>query len=222
MKEIKKQMAELGLRFGREMLKFALLSLVFVGLEIGMYFFLGGSYYLLLPLIGWIFFVYLYFSRYARTILKRQQQRMDEFVSLFTFFGIYVEDGFTVFRALGALQEFASDDLQGKIGQLLEDIEQDKSVEPYAQFASFFPDVAVKQVMVSVYQMVEEGQGGLYVAQFNRLFQKLSDQKHVLEKEKRLERLQTLSFLPLAGSAISMITLSLTLLQVMEETMNVL
>ena len=222
MKEIKKQITELGLRFGREIFKFALLSLVFVGLEIGLYFLLGGSYYLLLPLIGWVFFAYLYFGRYARTILKRQQQRMDEFVSLFTFFGIYIEDGFTVFHALGALQEFASDDLKGKIGQLLEDIEQDKSVEPYAQFASFFPDVAVKQVMVSVYQMVEVGQGGLYVAQFNRLFQKLSDQKHVLEKEKRLERLQTLSFLPLAGSAISMITLSLTLLQVMEETMNVL
>ena len=222
MKKIKEQILDLGLNVKKEILFYGLLCLGFLTIFAVTVIFLGLSYYVLLPLMAWVFASYLYANRYARLILKRQRKRMDEFVTLFTFFGIYIEDGFTVFHALEECRNFASDDMKRLFDSLLEEIDLNKSVEPYDRFASHFPDIAVKQVMVSIYQMVNEGQGGVYIRQFNHLFQKLSDQKYAFEKERRNERLQTLSFLPLAGSAISMITLSLTLLTVMEESMNVL
>ena len=76
--------------------------------------------------------------------------------------------------------------------------------------------------MISIYQMVDEGQGGVFIRQFERLFGRLSEQKHQSDKERWNDRLQTLSFLPLVGSGITMVALSLSLVNIMEGSLNVL
>ena len=79
----------------------------------------------------------------------------------------------------------------------------------------------IKEVMVSIYAMIEEGGGGAYIARFQHIFGKLSDDKHLRAKEKRVESLQNLSFLPLLGSGIAMLMLTVALMEIMGSLMNV-
>ena len=69
-------------------------------------------------------------------------------------------------------------------------------------------------------EMVDEGEGGVYIRQFQKLFGRLSDTRHALDSAKRLSRLDTLSFLPLAGSGIAMLALTLSIMDIMGGMMD--
>ena len=85
---------------------------------------------------------------------------------------------------------------------------------PFADFAAYFPDPKIKEVMVSIYQMVEEGSRSRYLVQFHRLFGKLSEEKRSDEAKRRLSKLDALSFLPLLGAMMSLLMLALAVGQI--------
>ncbi|MBQ2494470.1 MAG: hypothetical protein II520_04475 [Bacilli bacterium] len=222
MKGIKEAVLKLGLNPQKELLWYVVFSLLFVIGGVGMWFLLGPSYYLLIPVFAWCVFTYFYLSRYSRMIKKKQDWMNEEFVRFFTFFSIFIHNGYNVYTALMELLPFSSDDMRERLERLLSSIESDKSVTPFVAFAEEYEDIAVKQVMVSIYQIVEEGGGDAYLRQFERLFGHFSDQSHQLIREAKANRLQTLGLMPLAGSAIAMIALSLVLMRIMEGSTYVL
>ena len=217
----KQSLERAGLDPKKELLLGLALILPFIGAFVLVYLTFGSSFYLVLPVIAYFFFLYLHLGRFRKILQKKEEKRTEEFVRLFTFFGVFIQDGFNVYSALKEIESFASEDMKGLIERLLHDVEEDKSVEPYIRFSSEFGDIAIKQVMISIYQMVDEGQGGVFIRQFERLFGRLSEQKHQSDKERWNEHLQTLSFLPLVGSGITMVALSLSLVNIMEGSLNV-
>ena len=218
----KQSLERAGLDPKKELLLGLALILPFIGAFVLVYLTFGASFYLVLPVIAYFFFLYLHLGRFRKILQKKEEKRTEEFVRLFTFFGVFIQDGFNVYSALKEIESFASEDMKGLIERLLHDVEEDKSVEPYIRFSSEFGDIAIKQVMISIYQMVDEGQGGVFIRQFERLFGRLSEQKHQSDKERWNERLQTLAFLPRVGSGITMVALSLSLVNIMEGSLNVL
>ncbi len=135
----------------------------------------------------------------------------DDFVRLFTYFGIYMDSGYPVYTALKEARRFAGPLLSGMVDDLLAEIDSDKSLKPFMKFADSFDSVAIRQVMVSIYQMVNEGYSGSYVYQFQSLFASLSGVRRreaTLRQEKRLE---ALCVFPLVGSAISMAMVALAI-----------
>lgn len=215
-------MKKAGCKVSNEMLLFGGITLGFIGVALGFYFWKGTSFLLLFPALGYLGFSAFFFTRYAAALRKRLERLGGEFVNLFTFFAIYVSDGFNVYNALENILPFASPEMHPLLQRLIEDIDSDKSVTPFVSFASEFEDIAIKEVMMAAYQMVDEGGGGAYIAQFRHLFGKLSDARHEKDRKSRLERLQTLSFLPLAGSGLAMLTLTLCIVEIMGGIMNVL
>ena len=151
-----------------------------------------------------------------------QQKNNDEFVRLFTFFGIYIKDGFNVYSALEAIKNYASDGFRIRLEKLLEGIGNDKSVQPFVDFASGFESLQIKEVMVSIYQMVDEGNGAPYIEQFRRLFGSLSDQRHKAFIEKKIGTLEGLAILPLIGSGIAIIVLTISIMEIMGGIANVI
>ena len=217
MSSFKRNVEYLGLDIRKEILFYALTSSVLLAMGVGLFVYRGLSWLLLFPILASLLYTYYFFSRYSAFKRKKLAGLCDEFVKLFTFFGIYVNDGFTIYNALGKLLDYGSEEMNGYLKALLSDIDEDKSVTPYVKFASHFEDLSIKEVMLSVYQMVDEGEGGVYIHQFQRLFNRLSDSRHQLEKDKRIERLDTLSFLPLCGSGIAMLSLTLCLFEIMGD-----
>lgn len=197
-------------------------ELLFIGLGAVLYLYFGLSFYLLFPVIGGAVFAFFFLTRYDALKKKRLEGLCNEFVVLFTFFGIYIGDGFTVYNALEKLLDYADGEVAEYLKELLRQIDEDKSVAPFVAFAAHFGEISIREVMVAVYQMIDEGEGGLYLGQFRHLFARLSDTRRLIEKNKRLERLDTLSFLPLVGSGLTMLTLTLSILSIMEEMLHVL
>ena len=217
----KKSVEAAGLNVSREIAFAIVLGTMSVLVTALLYLFLGPSFYLILPVMAGMMAVYFYLGRFRRVLDRKDREMTLEFVRLFTFFGVYVQDGFNVYSALKEITGFASEEMKGRLEKLSSGIEEDKSVEPFIEFANAFKDISIKQVMLSIYQMVDDGQGGVYVRQFERLFGQLSEQKHRMKVEKWHERLKTLSSLPLMGSGIAIIALSLSLTSIMEGSLYV-
>ena len=220
MKKLKDNMALLGKSFAKEMLLYFLGVAVLLAGGIVLYLLRGMSLFLAIPLFLWIFYTYAYFIRYGNHVKKLYSDRLEEFIRLFTFLGIYINDGFNVFRALESIIAFATPGFKPLLETLVKEIEEDKTVTPFVAFASKFNDITVKEVMISVYQMIDEGQGGPYIAQFQHLFGRLSDEKHAMLKQRRIDSLGKLSILPLLGSGITMFMLTFSLVEIMGGIMN--
>ena len=146
---------------------------------------------------------------------KEQEEDEEQFVELFAFFGIYVQDGFPVYNALEMILPYAKGRVRVFLERLLKEIEEDKTLAPYLTFASSFVSLEIKEVMLAAYQMVDQGSGGVYLHQFQRLFSKLSDQKRERKERRFIESLDNLNFLPLVGGGLSMLMLMLGLLEIM-------
>ena len=222
MKKLDYYFKELGLSKTKEGLLFLSGILLSLGLAVGIFFWKGMGVMMLIPAVVLILFIYVFGMRYPRGIRKRDDEDLEEFVRLFTFFGIYIANGHNVFHALESILPFSSSRMKARLEGLLGSIENDKTVTPFIDFSSRFPDMKVREVMVAIYAMVDEGEGGVYIAQFQHIFGKLSDDRHALAKAKRIEALQNLSFLPLAGSGIAMMMLVVALMEIMGSLMYVI
>lgn len=222
MKKLKADWEYLGIKSAKEIPLFALGTMVFLLIGVALYFWKGFGILLAFPGLGLLIYAFYFFSRYG-ALRKAKLERLNaEFVEIFTYFGVFINDGFTVYNALERVKAYAGEEMGRYIEELLQDIDEDKSVAPFVRFAARFDDVAVKEVLLSVYQMVDEGSGGVYIRQFQRLFGKLSDTRYALDKERRLSRLDTLAFLPLAGAGIAILSLTLSIMEIMGDMLNVL
>ena len=222
MKRLKEDMLYLGLSPMKEVLWYGVFALALLGLGALLWIWRGFGFLLLFPLLGLVAFTLFYFSRYGTARRAKLEALTREFVDIFTFFSVFLGDGFTVYAALQKAEEYASEDFKPRLENLLRQIDEDKSVTPFVDFASAFEDSSVKEVMLAVYQMVDEGEGGTYLRQFQKLFGRLSDTRHAMDMEKRLTRLDNLAFLPLAGAGIAMLTLTLSIMEIMGGLTDVL
>lgn len=220
MKTIRKNIALLHLNPKKELLYYVVFVLAIIGAGIGLYLFQRQIAFLIFPLLGAILFTYYYGSRYSRMLEKQALLNEEEFVRLFTFFQVYLNDGYNIYNALQALLPYASEGVREHLEKLISDIDNDKTVAPFVEFGSHFKDIQIHQVMLSVYQMVDQGTSDVYLRQFQHIFGKLSDQKHELSMSRRIDKVSSLSVLPLIGSGISMIMLLTALVEIMGGVMN--
>lgn len=185
------------------------INLLLIAFGIYLYLHSGNSFFLLA--FALVLLAIDFFGFYQPKKGTGKGELQDDFVRLFTYFGIYMECGYPVYTALREGRKYASPLLSGMVDTLLSEIDADKSLAPYLKFAAVFDSVAIRQVMVAVYQMVEEGYNGNYVYQFQTLFSALSAQRRreaTLREEKRLE---ALCVFPLVGSAVSLTMVALAI-----------
>lgn len=136
---------------------------------------------------------------------KEEQALRKEFVNLFGFLEVYLSNRIPPYTALQRLIPFASESMGKRINDLIEGIDEDKSVAPYVRFASSFSSFAIKEVMISVYLIGEMGFESEYLAQFHLLFASFSEQEKRDQMDKKGKRLGNLQFFPLVGSALTML-----------------
>lgn len=220
MMNLKNKIELLGLNYKKEVVIFILGVLVISAFFPAIYFYSNNPLFLLIPSIVLILFIFLFLGRYDMYLKAINQHKEEEFIHLFTYFGIFIGNGFNVYNSLQKIKEFASDELEQNIGQLILDIDNDKSVTPYIKFSKNFKSLQIKEVMLSIYQMVDEGEGGPYIVQYSHLFGKLSDEKYANKRVKRIEKLRNMSIFPLIGSAVTLLGLTLLISNLTGGTLN--
>ncbi len=222
MKKLKSRMINLGLSPKKEMSTGLLISLFFIGLGVASLFLVETYLYLGISLGVMLIFNIFYFTRYSSMEKTQADQAKQDFVSLFTFFKIYLHNGYSVYTALKEIQSFADKQLAMFLSELIHDIDEDKSITPFIRFGRKFNDLVIEEMMISIYQMIDDGSNPSYLSQFDLIFGKISDLTYQKELNKKRNGLASMSTFPLLGSGVLIVMVTIGIVTVMEEMINVL
>lgn len=162
---------------------------------------------------------------YAFSYQKQRKNRLtlsleDEFVEIFSYFSVYLENGYPVYSSLKETLKFCSIPMEILIRELLTEIDNDKTVAPFISFSCRFSSLTIKEVMVSIFQMVDEGYQGDYVTQFQILFNSLEENKRKGRIDRKASTLGLMTVLPLVGSALTMALISVGISSIIGGAMN--
>lgn len=157
-------------------------------------------------------------AKKANELLKETLE--TEFVHIFSYFKIFITNGRPVYNALEDCIRYSSPKMERAITSLLVEIDKDKSVKPYLSFAENFGNLEIRQVMISVYKMSLQGGSTLYFEQFDAVFDSLANEKRKQEIDKRKGKLESLNFLTLADSALTMGLIIIAIVTIMGRISN--
>lgn len=153
-------------------------------------------------------FSIVYLTRYSKRITARNSENLQDFATLFGYFRIYIHNGYSVYSALKELLNFANPDLENSIRKLIAEIDEDKTVQPFINFSKQFNEIIIEELMISIYQLIDDGESSDYLMQFELIFDKFSEilyEKYLKSKDSKLA---TLSSAPLIGSCFLIVVLT--------------
>ncbi len=220
MKKLKEKMLFLGLNPKKEFLIILISNLVLIAVAAVLYLILKEIIYVAVCVGAAFIFDLLFLSRYSKLINAKNAQNLQEFATLFGYFRIYIHNGFSVYSALKELVNFANPDLKKMLEDLVNEIDEDKSVQPFVKFGKKFNEIIVEEMMISIYQLIDDGETSDYLVQFELIFDKFSDllyENYLRSKDKKLG---TLSSAPLIGSSFLIVVLTIGILGVIGEVVN--
>ena len=169
-----------------------------------------------------VIIIYFYISRYSTLERKQQKSHVDQLISLISYFEIFISNGHNVYTSFKMLLEYSDSFLQDAITSLLNQIDVDKTVGPYITFASKFNDHIVESLMLSIYQMVDNGEDAINLNEFDILFNNIKDKYHNDLIENQKKSLDSLNTFPLITAGAMTLVLSLTMISVIGDYINVI
>lgn len=219
-KRLKAQMLELGLNPKKEGLILVISSLALITAGVVAYILLKQLLYSLISVGVMLIFDFVFVTRYSKKIDAKNIENLQDFATLFGYFRIFIHNGYSVYSALKELVLFANDDLKKYLNELLSNIDEDKTVQPFIDFAHYFNEIIVEEMMISIYQLIDDGETSDYLIQFELIFDKFSDllyQRYLRGKDSRLG---TIGSAPLIGSCFLIIVLTIGIINVIGELIN--
>ncbi len=221
-KKLKELITFVGLDFKKEMIKLVLIdSIISISAVIILFLFkniLVSIFVLLLSLIIDYLFIYLYQNK-KRVIL---QSREDEFITLIYYFQMFSSNGHNIYHSFELASTYLSKWMQNRITEFLNEMDIDKSIQPFVNFSSNFKLPIANNIMLSIYQMVDSGSINHQLNEFTILFDSVNKahQKNLIDKKQR--SLDTVSSYPLVGAGLIVILLMFSILSIMGDMINVI
>ena len=220
MKKMIARMHRLGLSPKKEFIILGVVDLaLIIASVIGKIFMKNMVFLLIGPGIAVIFSI-MFLSRYENMINKINSNNLLEFSDLFSFFRIYIKNGYNVYNALKEISYFANENLKELLEKLLSEIDNDKTVQPFINFAKNFDEIIIEELLISIYQMVDEGEQSNYLMQFDFIFDKFSENLVAKELRKKDSKLGTLSTSALFGSCFLIIVIAIGIVGVIGDLTN--
>ena len=220
MKKLKDKMLILGLNPKREFLIILVSNIVLVIAGVLTFIFLKQIIYLATSIAMAFVFDLFFLTRYSKQINNKNTENLQEFAVLFGYFRIFIHNGFSVYSALKEVVSFANPTLKKDLEELISDIDTDKSVQPFIKFGKKFNEIIVEEMMISIYQMIDDGENSDYLVQFELIFDKFSDLLYEKYLRAKNSRLATLSNAPLIGASFLVIVLTIGVISILGEVIN--
>lgn len=220
MKSLIQKMKRLGLSPKKEFLIFGIVNCVLFAVGITLFIILKSPIILIFSGVFVGIFSILYLSRYGSTIEKNNTENLVEFSELFSYFRIYIKNGYNVYNALKEISSFANKNLREMLEVLLEEIDSDKSVKPFINFANNFNEIIIEELMISIYQMIDDGEQSNYLIQFEFIFDKFSESITQKQLQKKNSRLGTFCSSALVASCFLIIVITIGIVGLIGELTN--
>ena len=210
-----------GLSYKKEILIITITNVLFLFGAVSIYLFLKNIIFAVLQLVAAALLDYFLLSRYGdkkRAILKSHE---NELISIISYFDVYIRNNKNVYQSFNQLIPYCSNWMKEKVDDLLKEIDEDKSIQPFVNFASNFQNLSTHSLMISIYQMVDQGENAEQLTHFNIIFDELSknrNQEMITQKDKALSGMSTF---PLMGAGMITVTLTISILTILGDLINV-
>ena len=218
---LKETIEFVGLSYTKEMLKIIVLNLLVLGSVALIYFLLNNIVFSIFILIALIVIDYFLLSRFndkKKTLLK---SRENELIAIISYFEVYVQNKNNVYQSFNMLIPYCSPWMKDKIEVLLKEIDEDKTVQPFVNFANNFHQLSTHSLMLSIYQMVDQGENTHQLKQFDVIFTELARNRNREMMEQKSNSLANMSTFPLIGAGLITITLTMSILSILGDLINV-
>ena len=218
---LKETIEFVGLSYKKEIFKVIIVTLIFLLGAFALIFFLHNFMYAIMALIGLIVADYLLLSRFKDKKNALLKSRENELIAIISYFEVYVRNKNNVYQSFNLLTPYCSPWMKDKIEVFLKEIDEDKSVQPFINFANNFQQLASHSLMLSIYQMVDQGENSHQLEQFNVIFDELARNRNKEMMEQKEKSLSNTSTFPLIGAGMITITLTISILSILGDLMNV-
>jgi len=211
-----------GLSYKKEISKLILITSLILLLIASTFLFVKEIYISIIAIFFGIIGEYLFLNRYPSIKRRILLERENEFVSLISYFKIFINNNNNVYHCFELLLPYCSTWMEEKIKYLLQQIDVDKTVTPFINFANNFNSPIFESVMLNIYQMIDQGETNNQMNQFSFLFMQLSKnyQTELIEKIKR--SLDSMNAWPLIGAGSIVMILTFSILSIMGNMIDVL
>lgn len=219
---LKEKIEYCGLNFKSELTKLILLNCLFI---IGLLavFFLGFDFkYIIFIFLFQLVLDYLLLSKYGEKVKKLDSEREDEFVTVLSYFEVFISNKNNVYQSFNKILPYCTEWMKDVISNFLKDIDKDKTVQPFVDFAKNFKMKVATNIMLSIYTMVDQGESYEQINQFQIIFEQLYKSKQIENLEKKKRSLSSLASLPLAGAAGITILLTISVISIIGDLLNVI
>lgn len=220
--KIKETINFVGLSYQTEVIKITIINIIGFALAAVLFFLLDQIVWAIIAILGLFLLDYYLLTSYQdkkNIILK---ERENELVTIISYFEVYIENKNNVYQSFNLLLPYCSPWMKEKIENMLKEIDKDKSVQPFVNFAKNFHQVAFSSLMLSIYQMVDQGENSSQLNQFNATFEELAKNRDKEMMEQKEKSLTNMSTFPLVGAGLITISLTISILSVLGELVNVI
>ena len=219
---LKRDIEFIGLTYKKELVKIIIINTISVLLAALAFIFTKTAMVLivgLLAIFGINYFIYFTYSGRKAQLIK---DRADEFVHIISYFRIFIKNKNNVYQSFNKLMSYASDWMKDKIEIMLNAIDSDKSIKPFTDFADRFDLPIARNVMISIYQMIEQGEVSEQLNQFTILFEQMSQTLNEERKDRKQRSFDIVSFMPIAGAGLVTLALTFSMLTIVGDMANVI
>lgn len=222
MKNSLKQTIEfVGLSYKKEILKVVFINLFLVAGGLLMYFLLDNLIYPIMLFIGLCLLDFFLLTRYNDKKQNILKNRENELVAIISYFEVYIQNNNNVYQSFAQLIPYCSDWMKEKIETLLSEIDNDKTVQPFINFANNFQQLSSRSLMLSIYQMIDQGENSEQLIQFNVIFEELSRNRNRELVSQQDRALSNMSTFPLVGAGLITVTLTISILTILGDLIYV-
>ena len=220
--KLKETIESVGLSYRKEILKIVLINLALLLGTGAIYYFTKNIVYTIILLIGLVVVNYMLLSRFSdlkKALIKKHE---NELITIITYFEVYIRNKNNVYQSFNLLIPYCSSWMKDKVETLLKEIDNDKSVQPFVNFANNFEQLSSHSLLLSIYQMVDQGENSHQLEQFDIIFDELARNRHKEMMEQKEKSLGNMSTFPLIGAGAITVTLTISIISVLGDLMNVI
>ena len=151
---------------------------------------------------------------------RKSLQNLNEFISVFTYFKIYLKNGLSVYDSFLEIRQYCSPWMYTQIEILISEIDEDKTILPYMNFAKKFNNNVVEEIMITIYQMVDDGTNFKYISSFTYIFDEFKKNIELNNIEKEERSMKNKTSLCLIGSGIFTLALMIGVIGMLGATLS--
>ena len=219
---LKKTIEYVGLNYKKEQIKIALVNMVALTLFAILLIFKRTPFVIAIGLLLIIGLNYYVFSSYSDKKQKLNKERANEFVYIISYFRIFISNRNNVYQSFNKIIDYSSDWMKEKLEIFLRAVDDDKSIKPFTDLADRFELPIARNVLVSIYQMVEQGETVEQLNQFTILFEQMSKTLNDERKDRKLRSFDMVAFFPIIGAGLITVALTFSMLQLVGDMINVI